>query len=176
MFKWIFASLALVLAILFFYVALYVGAFRAVTWKKSAMGPYYLVYTSQRGPYNKISDTIVKAEKAFEELGYECPRTFGRYYDNPETTDSDRLRAEAGCLFDAEPPAVPEGFETKTLPKANYLVAEFHGAPSIGPLKVYPEAKKRLSASGKNLDDLSPMEIYELTPGHGVTTTYLFEL
>lgn len=176
MFKWIFASFAVVMAFLFFYVALYVGAFRTVTWRTGAMGPFFLVYQAERGPYDKIATTIEEAEKAFEALGVSCAKTFGRYLDNPNTTDSDRLRAEAGCLFESEPAAVPEGFEVKTMERAQYLVAEFSGAPSIGPIKVYPEARKRLAADGERAKELTPMEIYEITPGHGVTTTYLFEL
>ncbi len=175
MIKWIFLGFIAVVSFLFLYIASYVGAFRDVTWEEGVRGPYHLVYQQNRGPYQKISATIVDAEKAFEALGHTCELTFGRFLDNPNVTDSDRLRSESGCLFASEPPAVPEGYEYMVLDEAEYLVANFNGAPSVGPLKVYPEARKRLSERGLS-EELTPLEIYKLTPGEGVHTTYLFSL
>lgn len=175
MMKWVFGGFAAILALLFTYIAIYVGAFKDVSWKEDTQGPFYLVYLSERGPYHKIATVVMEVEDAFLEEGHSCPKTFGRFFDNPDTTDSDRLRSEGGCLFTEEPPFVPEGYDYTVLEERNYLVAEFSGAPSVGPLKVYPEAKKRLHERGKT-EEAPHLEIYTLTPGEGVHTTYLFEL
>ena len=175
MIKWVLGGLVAVVGILLLYVAMYVGAFREVSWEVGQRGPYHLVYKQERGPYQKIAATIVDAEKAFEALGQKCDLTFGRFFDDPNTTDADRLRSEGGCLFASEPDVIPDGYEYSVLEETEYLIAHFQGAPSIGPLKVYPEARKRLGERGLT-EELTPLEIYKLTPGEGVHTTYLFEM
>ena len=56
MIKWVLGGLVAVVGILLLYVAMYVGAFREVSWEVGQRGPYHLVYKQERGPYQKNRD------------------------------------------------------------------------------------------------------------------------
>ncbi|AWB65804.1 hypothetical protein C2869_04830 [Saccharobesus litoralis] len=51
-------------------------------------------------------------------------RSFGLYYDDPETVATDKLRSKAGLTVDR---AVQAPLETETLPPQKYVSIEFKG-------------------------------------------------
>lgn len=160
--------LLLVAAILF-----YVGAFREVPISEAEKGPLQLLYKKHLGPYHKISTTLDEVEKFARDNGAACDTTFGRYYDDPRVVAEDRLRADGGCIITGDLPQNTSGFETETLPARSYVVGEFLGAPSIGPLKVYPKIEDYVNEKGFKPDGPA-IEIYKLLKNNGIQTTYLF--
>lgn len=123
-----------------------VGALKGVAIERGTDGPHRLVAREHLGPYHGISDVISAVEAWAKEHGEPCAQAFGEYFDDPNTTDSDRLRSRGGCILSndaiarlAESGGLPEGTTVSELPSREALIAVFEGAPSIGPLKVYPK-------------------------------------
>ena len=108
-----------------------------------------LLYKSHTGAYHKINDVIKEVEAWALEQNLPCKRTFGEYLDDPRTAEEARLRSHGGCVLDGIESVtmagvLPGGFEMRTLESQSYVRAEFEGAPSISPFKVYPKAMEYL--------------------------------
>ncbi len=139
-----------------------------------------LLYKQHLGPYHKINSTIEEVEAFANEHHLACTRTFGQYLDNPETHDEARLRSLCGCVLDGvqsfslnEP--LPEGMAVKELPDREYVIAVFEGAPSIGPLKVYPKVEDYFRDHRIKRDG-AVIEIYTIFGDREAKTEYLFPI
>lgn len=157
-------------------IALYVhlGGFKSVTLTQTEEGPFKVISKQHIGAYHKIVPVIEEVEKWAKAHGETCHLSFGEYLDNVDTVPEDRLKSNGGCVVEkAWTSGLPEGFEYRELPRRQYIVAEFSGAPSIGPLKVYPKAQKEIKAKGLVLDG-PVIEMYEIIPPKGVKTRYYF--
>ncbi|MES2855436.1 MAG: GyrI-like domain-containing protein [Bdellovibrionota bacterium] len=166
----VFASVVALLAVLYFKL----GADKPVSIALEERGPYSVIFKPHLGAYYKIVPTIEEIEKWAKANGIGCKLTFGEYFDDPEKVDEDRLRSRAGCILETAPPMVmPKDYSVGSIPMGRFAVAIFEGAPSLGPVKVYPQVfefldEQKLSHSG------SIIEIYEILPENKVRTTYLF--
>jgi AraC family transcriptional regulator len=161
---------ALVLSLCF-----YLGAFKSVELSVTEAGPYKIVYKEHIGAYHKIVPDIEVVERWAVANGEACQTSFGEYLQNPDTTDEDRLHSNAGCLVlkDWSGKTLPEGLLFREIPRRLYVVAEFNGAPSIGPQKVYPKAYKLISSQGLKSDG-AVIEMYERMPEAKLRTHYHF--
>jgi effector-binding domain-containing protein len=156
--------------------ALRIGAFKEVTVTMEEQGPFKVVSRKHEGAYHKIVGTIEAVEKWAKANGEACKDSFGEFLDDPKVVDEDRLRSNAGCVVEKDwTTGLPEGSEFRTLPRRQYVVAKFDGAPGIGPLKVYPRAFREIEERQKTLDG-PIIEMYEILPGEKVLTTYLFPI
>jgi AraC family transcriptional regulator len=179
----ILASTLLIVLSLIGTLAMRLGAFKEVALHESEMGPYKLVFKPHLGAYHKIVPVIEEVETWTKKAGEPCRLSFGEYIDNPDTVSEDRLRSNGGCIVNKDIKELlggvharfPAEFAFRETDRHMYLVAEFDGAPSIGPIKVYPKAKTYMANHGLELDG-SIFEIYEILADRKVKTTYLFPI
>ncbi|MGE4131684.1 MAG: GyrI-like domain-containing protein [Bdellovibrionales bacterium] len=159
------------------YMYQHLGWSNQVQVEEASLGPFYLLQKEHMGPYHKIVETIQLVEKLARDRNWPCPQTFGEFLDDPATMDEDRLRANAGCVLTVELKAedLPAGIRLRERPSQPYVVARFSGAPSLGPLKVYPAARAYIDEHRLNADPTTVIEIYTVH-GQNVETQYLFPL
>ncbi len=150
------------------------GSFKEVKLTEGERGPYKQVFKKHVGGYHRIVPVLEEVEKWVKANGEPCLLTFGEFIDDPDVVIEDRLRSTAGCFVEKKWDLVlPAGFGYREIPVYRYVIAEFDGAPSIGPIKVYPRAKDYIAAH--NLKQVGPTyEIYEILSPERVKTTYLF--
>ena len=170
----IFAFVGVTIIGLIMALLVYLGAFKSVSLSLSEAGPIRLVSKHHVGPYHKIVPTIEEVEDWAAKNGETCQTSFGEYLDDPDTTDEDRLKSNVGCLVTGDwSKSLPHGFDYREIPRRQYVIAEFEGAPSIGPFKVYPKAKEFIASSGL-LTSGSVIELYERQKFQGLRTKYHF--
>lgn len=151
------------------------GAFKPVEVRLEEAGPFRVVYRHHVGAYHKIVPVIEEVEKWAAGSGEPCQTSFGEYIDDPSVADEDRLNSNGGCVVTQDwNSRLPSGeLSYREIPRRLYVVAEFEGAPSIGPQKVYPRAQKYLRE--KDLKTDGPViEMYERTREGGIKTHYYF--
>lgn len=186
MVKHTFFAITIGLLIFFLYLLQYTGAFKSVPVAVDERGPYTLIAASHTGAYHKIVEKIEGVEKWAKQNGLSCRLSFGEFLDNPRLSEEGRLRSFGGCLIDPMDlkelslveqlkSKLPEGFEIREFPKSKVVVALFSGAPSIGPMKVYPKAEEFMQNGSLNPTG-TVLEIYEIHSQKSVTTTYLWQL
>lgn len=153
------------------------GGFKAVHIEISEYPELNLAYKEHIGPYHKIAQVITEVEAWAQTQHLPCAQTFGEYIDDPRVSDERRLRSNGGCLIDKASSRSLDlntsNIKIKTVPAKKYILARFTGAPSIGPLKVYPKVedymlKHNLKRTG------SVFEIYTIKSNSESTTEYLF--
>ena len=148
----------------------YYGGFKKISPTVQECGGETLVYEKITGDYKQsgvVSDRVY--HKLVNEHGIETYKGFGIYYDNPQTVEQDKLRADIGCILESgfdKLEALKVDFEVTEYPVREYLVAEFpyKGTPSmlLGIMKVYPALNTYSEENGYTLD--SPvMEIWDET-------------
>lgn len=174
--KWaVLGTLALIAAIALA-VYVYVGGYKPVVTEISEYGPIKVVYKEHLGAYHKIPQVLDEVEKWARANGEACKLTFGEYLDNPKIVAEDRLRANGGCIVDRVwSKGLPAGFLYRELSRRLYLTAVFEGAPSIGPLKVYPKADSIMKREGYKPDG-AVIETYEILSPKAVETRYYFPI
>lgn len=156
------------------YLVTYVGFFKPVDLKPVTELPAMkLLYKDYTGPYHKMVGTIEAVEKWAKENNIDCSKSFGEYLDNPDVVEEGRLRARGGCIVAEAPQNIPAEFKIMDYPVRKYVSAVFTGAPSIGPMTVYPAVREymqenRLKSAG------SVIEQYEIHNPKDMTTTYFF--
>lgn len=160
------------------YLYVHLGGYKEASLLTEDLGPYKIIFIHHVGPYHKILESIAPVEKWAKENQLDCHESFGEYLDDPEVVIEDRLQSNGGCILSAEPNNLPATFSYREIPRKYYLTAEFDGAPSIGPFKVYPKAMKWIHEHHFNLGG-PVIEIYTSTGTGGdarVHTKYLFPL
>lgn len=169
------------------FILIYTGYFKPVEIliaTAQPLGPYKTLYVEVVGPYHEIGKPLSVVENFAKDQGLPCPRTFGRYLDDPKNIDHDRLRSEVGCLFDAATDLKPLtdtkafkdlNYKTSNLNIESYIMGIFKGSPALVAFKVYP---KILSEAGDKRLKLAEqaVEIYEVHGDKDVTTKVVFEV
>lgn len=163
---------------------LHLGLGKSVQIQVVQMPAVSMIGLPHMGPYHKIVPSIEKVEQWMKDHGFPCERSFGLYLDNPRVIEEVRLRSRGGCIvsndfieskeFQAiKSVSWPPDFQIETLPPQKTIEAKFEGAPSAGPLKVYPAVEK-LIVEKKSEAYKRTLEIYEILPDARVRTTYYF--
>ena len=173
--------------ILFFlYLLQYTGAFKSVVINQDQRGPFTLIYKEHIGAYHQIVKKIEDVEKWAQENGLKCRLSFGEYFDDPNIVEEGRLNSRGGCLidpiaseemeiFDKLKDHLPPEFKSENFQETKAVVALFTGAPSIGPLKVYPKAQEFISENHL-IKKGSVLEIYEIFNKKAMQTTYIWPI
>jgi len=153
----------------------YLGGWKNVTITEKKLGPFYLLAKNHIGPYHKIAPVIMEVEEWAKGQNLDCKKTFGEYFDDPQSVEEGRLKSRGGCLLQEKPSitTLPEGVEIVEVPEKDYVVANFDGSPAIGPMKVYPKVTKHLEAMNKKIGG-AVLEVYEIHSQTSMSTTYLF--
>lgn len=143
------------------------GLYANVTITEKEVGPYTLVYKKHIGDYTKVG-SLMSSIKADLETKYniKAEKSFGLYFDNPETVDADKLRSVVGYIIENKTVADLENlkadFSVKEYPKSKSVVSEFpyKGLPSIiiGIFRVYPDFMNYIETNNYPLTPI--MEIY----------------
>ncbi len=166
------------------YLYIHLGAYKEVELKSQELGPYKIVFSHHVGAYHKILESIEPVEKWAKTANMPCDLSFGEFLDDPETVMEERLQSNGGCLVSEEAKNLPTQFSFREIPRRFYLTAEFDGAPSIGPMKVYPKAMKWIKQNHYILGG-PVIEIYSMPKSNhsaddkaqmAVHTQYLFPL
>lgn len=149
------------------------GYFKSVEITIHEDGPFLLLYKEYVGPYHKILPSIEEVEHWALAQKVDCPYTFGMFLDDPQTIEEGRLRSHVGCLVRELPKQIPGDYATRVIAKQRFVMAEFSGAPGIGPMKVYPRVYDFIHEHGLK-QNMAPIETYEVKSQLEVTTRYYF--
>lgn len=150
------------------------GAFKPVELHADEAGPFRVVYRHHSGPYHKIVPEIEAVEKWAQAEGELCKTSFGEYLDDPSKVEEDRLNSNGGCVVNGDwSGKLPADLNYREIPRHLYVIADFDGAPSIGPQKVYPRVEKFMSENGYKQDG-PVIEMYERTGQNQIKTHYYF--
>ena len=161
-----------------FVITLYfrLGGHKSVTIEIQTLPQMHLVFAKHQGPYHEINQAISQVEKWAQQLNIPCRKTFGEYFDDPRQVDERHLQSIGGCVLTMPAPEISDkNIEYKNISEKKWLTAVFEGAPSIGPLKVYPKVEEYLSKN-KLIKNGSVIEIYEIFSDKEARTQYLFHV
>ena len=172
----------LLIAVVVYSVMGRMGAMKPVVITEENSGTLHVLAKDHLGAYHKIVPVISEVETWAKANGEPCVQSFGEYFDDPEKNDEDRLKSRGGCLLtttkeEAEKKwagKLPPGFSIVTMDARAAVKAVFTGAPSLGPVKVYPKVFEFMKIKGLQSAG-AVIEIYEYNQvTNEGTTTYLF--
>lgn len=167
----LFSAFALV-GLILFYAIWNVGLFKPVIIEQVNVPTSYLVYEKHVGPYHDVGAVFERVEKKLEEKKVACTRTFGRYYDNPDKVEQERLRADIGCILSQPLTESIEGILTEELPSFEALKGTFEGAPWLTAFKVYSTLKKQSYQRNLYVEESPVLEVYEAAGNAFKTEVY----
>jgi len=157
------------------------GAMKPVEITEETPGNLHVLAKDHLGAYHKIVPVISEVETWAKANGEPCVESFGEYFDDPEKNDEDRLKSRGGCLLSmtAEEAKkmwdgkLPPGMTVGTIDSRPSVKAVFSGAPSLGPIKVYPKVFEFMQLKGLKLAG-AVIEIYKYdeTTATGITTYF----
>ena len=134
-----------------------------------------MLYKEHIGPYYKISAVITEIETWATKNNILCSKTFGQFFDKPDSADEDRLRSHAGCLLSQEVRDLRKDFKVKKTEPQLYLSATFTGSPAIGPYVVYPKMQEWMKEHRRVI--VGPViETYQSVGSKSLTTNYYFPI
>lgn len=171
----LFFMLFAVLGLLFGYGVWNVGLLKPVHIESKILEPGVFIYRHVVGPYHNLSQEFTKLEDDFRKLNLDCKKTFGLYYDDPSSSEHERLRADIGCYQKTPPLQKVEGFEVKEVLPIKALTGKFDGAPWLTAFKVYGALHKKAAEDQLKVKQGPVLEIYEPTK-NGFSTEVVFEL
>lgn len=172
----IFSSVLVFLATLFFRL----GGHKPVDVVRAERPELHILFKDHQGPYHSINDVILSVEAWASQHNLSCTQTFGEYFDDPRQVDERQLRSRGGCILNRqlsqelmESLKTSPGLNATSIPARHYITAAFHGAPSIGPFKVYPKVEDYFENEGL-VRDGAVIEIYTILSKNEAQTEYLF--
>ncbi len=172
--KWAIIGTLTLIAVFALGLFIYVGGYKPVQTEIGDQGPLKIVYKEHIGAYHQIMPVLTEVEGWARQNGEACKLTFGEYLDNPKLVAEDRLKSHGGCVVEKDwSSGLPAGYGYRELPRRLYLSAVFEGAPSIGPLKVYPKVDDIMREQGYKPDG-AVIETYEILSDREVRTRYYF--
>lgn len=136
-----------------------------------------LAAIAHRGDYQKIGNSFAKVQIFFAAHGLPIARSFGIYFDDPESIPEDELRAEAGLVADVGIPAHEKIREIKI--PAMRCASVLHKGPYAELERAYRYLfREWLPGSGYEAADFSCFEEYlndprELPPTEWLTRVHL---
>lgn len=180
-FKHLFLSLIIGFTALASYISIHLGVFKPVYIEPIDLPSFTLVFVENFGPYHKLGPKFSEVETKMKNLGFNCKKTFGRYLNDPNQMEENRLKAQVGCLFETDN-LTPENralfqaenLQVETTPAQKYVKANFAGSPSISPYKIYPKVEDYFSKL--NLPKPIGIEVYEVLNEKEMKTDYLWSL
>lgn len=153
----------------------YLKAYKEPSIYYDTLPAYHIVYKENRGVYVQTSQTIISIEETLKKQSLICESTFGLFFDDPDVVVEQDLKSWAGCIFKDKPNinSLPEDVKLLTIQtQTDVLSADFDGSPALGPIKVYPKAKKMLGSNS-----LFPaLEIYSYQKDNSLKTKYYFSI
>jgi hypothetical protein len=133
--------------------AWYIGYFTSITPEERIEGGYTVAGLEVTGPYSKSGKSMQEVMEKLKNLGVECTKSFGIYYDDPKTTPADKCRSFVGGILEEKDlgklsELKTSGLKVDSVARVESVVAEFPLKNSfsymIGPMKAYPAISKYL--------------------------------
>ena len=125
----------------------YAGFFNKIVVNEREEGGYVVAGEEFTGAYAKVGPTMNKVDSLIRELGVECTRGFGIYYDDPKVTPKEECRSYVGNVIEEKDFEHLEsikalGLKMDSIQKTCALVIEFPVRSvlsyMVGPMKAYP--------------------------------------
>jgi len=161
------------LGVMIFYVIWNVGLLMPVVVEQVDSPSGVAVFQKYTGPYHDVGAIFEKIEKQLVEQNLNCDLSFGRYYDNPDEVEPERLRADIGCIVPQAPAQKIEGLETENLESFKALRGTFEGAPWLTAFKVYSTLRKQSYQRNLHVEFSPIFETYQQIPRGFKTQVYL---
>ena len=115
------------------------------------------------GPYQQIGRTFGRLYEIVTRAGLPHREMVGVYYDDPDVTAADQLRADAGVIVD-EDVRLPPGLEEQRVPAGRFARAE-HAGSYAGLPGAWGEFMRALAAQSGNASPRGyTFELYRNTP------------
>lgn len=153
-------ALALI-GLILFYTIWNVGLLKPVTIDRTSSPQGIAVFQKYTGPYHEVRPVFEKIESQLAEQNLKCDLSFGRYYDNPDEAEPERLRADLGCLLPQAPAQALAGLETEKWTGYDSLRGTFEGAPWLTAFKVYSALKKESFQRNIHVEFTPALEVYQ---------------
>ena len=137
--------LVLVISILIF--AGWLGVFSNITITEKMDGNYIIAGQEFVGDYAKVGQQMPRIDKKLKDVGLNCTRGFGIYYNNPDITPKEKCRSYIGDIIEENDYSHIEdvkklGLKVDTIYKKKSLIIEFPYKNMmsffVGPMKAYP--------------------------------------
>ena len=135
------------------------GAFRPVGLQRERRPAVRIACLPHTGPYNQISEKILRVKKLLDDHKDALGRPCGIYYDDPDRVPDEKLRSKGGYVLKQDV-ALPPELEVVVLADRDVLVARFKGHVALAAAKIYP-AMSRWMADEKVKPAGPTVEYYE---------------
>jgi hypothetical protein len=162
-------TVILVMVIIFFAFSWWIGAFTTINLQDKQSDSYVIVGSDYVGDYSKVSETMMQVDKKLKDLGINCKRGFGIYYDNPKNTPKEKCRSFVGNIIEEKDFAKlavikDAGLKVDSVGEKNSLIIEFPFKNKlsymVGPLKAYPALMKHADQNHYKASLI--MEVYDM--------------
>lgn len=163
------------LGVMLFYVIWNVGFLKPVIIEQVKSPTGIAIFQKYTGPYHEVRHIFENIETELVKQNLDCKTSFGRYYDDPNQVEPDRLRADIGCLVQQAPAKPIEGLVTETWTGQNSLRGTFEGAPWLTAFKVYSALKRESFQRNLHVEFTPVLEVYQQTT-HGFKTEVYFRI
>lgn len=167
----LFVALGL-LGVILFYVIWNVGMLKPVVIEEVSSPQGVAIFRKYTGPYHEVRHIFENIESELEKQNLNCDTSFGRYYDDPDQVEPDRLRADIGCVLPQAPAQPIAGLETENWPGYKSLRGTFEGAPWLTAFKVYSALRRESFQRNIHVEFTPVLEVYQQTPSGFKTEVY----
>ena len=149
--------------------AWYIGSFTSIKAEDAIEGGYKVVGLEFTGSYSKSGKWMTEVNEKLKNMGLTFSKGFGIYYDNPQTTPSEKCRSFVGNIlgekdFNKISELKSAGFKIDSVARSNSVIAEFplksNLSYMVGAMKAYPVLSKYIAE--KNLKVTLSIEIYDI--------------
>jgi hypothetical protein len=152
----------------------YLGLFSPVDVQAKTVGPYFLVYKSEKGDYRHTGKTVGELVRELQSIGAGEVKGFAIYYDDPKKVKAEDLRSDVGVVLQDKDrrraAGILQKYQTREFPALEGAVSSFPLKNTfsvfLGSYKVHPKLVKFVEARG--MVPQYTLEIYDF----GRTTTY----
>lgn len=150
----------------------YIGVFSSVKVEEKLEGGYVIAGIDFVGSYSKTGPEFEKVDKIIKDMGIECTKGLGIYFDNPEKVEAEKCRSFISNVIEEKDLdkidiLKEKGLKIDTIAKCNSLVVEIPIRCSfsymVGPMKAYPAISKHIG--DKECKDALVYELYDM-PAH----------
>jgi ribosomal protein S24E len=148
----------------------YFGGFKKITVEIINKGGETVVYEDITGDYKQcgvVMDSIYYS--LLDNYGIETSKGFGKYFDNPQKVEKEKLRSQAGSIIEKQDisrlNSIKGDFKIMELPIQKYLTTEFpyknRLSVILSIIKVYPALNRFVKANDFE-EDTPVIEIYDI--------------
>ena len=153
----------------------YSGAFESVKVVETEEEGYLVAGQEFTGSFSKAGKIISEVDTKLKNMGINCSKGFGIYYDDPKTIPQEKCRSFVGNIIEEKylnrvSELKSAGFKIDSIPRSKAVAAELPAKTflsyMIGPIKVYPVLSKYITEHKYKV--AYSLEVYD-TPENKIT-------